>query len=1281
MLTQCDNPCQLKNDIVKNGFDLQQCIQRHESPLLVLKTRVFHYQDGYKKRHARYAVAYAAAKTIDPERLARAGLGFMPIVKSGHCPEYYTEPNANKNWETTYSVADWKPKSWRDSYGIQIYTGTPSRDLTSLDFEYAIIRDHPQPFLDTLTQLCALTENPLLVISKSGGLRFECRTPGYVHPKTDQRYIATWQNHRDHKNLYLEIFGEKGLSRYDARYEIYTGSLLNIPVIDHHQLFAILDALRQQIGEPRPRKSKPTPKPTQIPKKRDPTTNAPNVNMIDGLPADLTWRKRKDGSFESVRGDYSCHVTKHKKSHGAVQYYQQTNGQIDAFCHNCKQPWIVKKAATVERLIEKSPTIEIRETPSFPYFSKEERTVLENVLHISPDAGWHGKTPVFSTKYEHLYKLTNKFALNGQPSEVGKQRVWVTRFENCKICGAPTAKWVDRYRLTAGLYCDGCHIDFHLGSYLELELARKLPNAIESNYQGFLGDDPEFQDFRLWQPGMMTHLGAAMSTGKSTEITKAIILLALQQLGKGIIVVPRISLARFLAHYLRQRDGYRAWGLWHEGIQRADRFIGKYGAIVCLPSLPRALQSATHAGVKRLYIAIDEIDFAYNLLSLSIEQATAVKKCLRDAIHTTGLVVSGQTESTLSLEALASELECEQVQGFYNTAQPSDGNIVMHRHPDVQGKSNAVLAGAIDDISDFLSAGHNVYTFCASRRDSDIIAERFTNLNPVLYNAYTKGDTHADAILKNQKLTNSPLFIATSAACVGISILDPKARTVVISRLVYGSLDANTTVQEFVRDRGRRGGSHHYAEYKLALPLKPTENETVSLYHEALKIAKHQRSHLPEAGIKKIARAQALASLADHQIENFISYHLSTVGNMPIHQASALTPSEDKIAIISEHRRILIHDEREKKLATAILLLKTRNLLTSSEIRVRSHKGEMSPDQRLAHEAANGYAAAVGWNDTVDRQLHKPFDETLDEIDIHTAVELAENVINVEKLAKHRRGYIAVHFPNWTAYAFQNALANTETDLVNDGLGIEPTAIHDDRFRGELLQALLDRLHGQVFDLRSLTTAVREVLNTTQTNGQTFIGEILRGALGASEYRKAKFLPHADDEQVLNWASQFISEWYPARIQKRDDYFGLAPAENLDVRLTSFQRWLSHQPSSPDNIQTHLNISFQPMELPDPDAELKSVARSRRESGETIKLIAETLNRNPRTIRKWCEGIKPPSPAESDVLSILSDGEVWKTSDIVKHSRFRQQNVSTAIKKLLDTGAIARIKRGHYQKK
>ena len=123
-----------------------------------------------------------------------------------------------------------------------------------------------------------------------------------------------------------------------------------------------------------------------------------------------------------------------------------------------------------------------------------------------------------------------------------------------------------------------------------------------------------------------------------------------------------------------------------------------------------------------------------------------------------------------------------------------------------------------------------------------------------------------------------------------------------------------------------------------------------------------------------------------------------------------------------------------------------------------------------------------------------------------------------------------------------------------------------------------------------------------------------------------------------------------------------------------------HQPGVPDGTQLDFQV-IEATELPDEDAELKNVSRFRREAGETIKAIAESLDCNPRTIAKWCEGIKPPSPAQSDVLSILSDGKVWKTPDIVRHSRFTHQKVSVAIKKLVNDERIHKIKRGFYQLK
>ena len=183
-----------------------------------------------------------------------------------------------------------------------------------------------------------------------------------------------------------------------------------------------------------------------------------------------------------------------------------------------------------------------------------------------------------------------------------------------------------------------------------------------------------------------------------------------------------------------------------------------------------------------------------------------------------------------------------------------------------------------------------------------------------------------------------------------------------------------------------------------------------------------------------------------------------------------------------------------------------------------------------------------------------------------------------------------------------------------------------------------------------------------------------------SAYRNARFLHCSDDDFLIRWVRGFVSQWYPARIAKKDDAYALCHAEHLDLRRAAFSRWLLKQPGVPEGTQFDVSV-FEATELPDYDADLKNNARFRREAGETITSIANALNRNPRTIRKWCEGIAPPSPAEADVLSILGDGKIWKTAEIHQHSRFDKRHVLRTIQNLLKNGKISKIRRGFYQKK
>ena len=710
---------------------------------------------------------------------------------------------------------------------------------------------------------------------------------------------------------------------------------------------------------------------------------------------------------------------------------------------------------------------------------------------------------------------------------------------------------------------------------------------------------------------MLTHLGAGMATGKSTEIYKALVSLALQNLGKGLIATPRISLTRFLTHQLRKRHGREAWGMWHEGSGRSEQFIGAYGAIVCLPSLARAVTHAESVGLdaSSLYLALDEVDFGYSLLSLAVHQAAAVKKYLLDIFLATGLVVSGQTESTLALEAFASEIGCENLQGFYNTAPRADGIVEMRKYPAVEGKNALVLAGAIESIDAALAQDHNVYVFCSSRRDSDVIADRFSQYLPVCYNAYTKGDPRCDAVLKNQRLPEgNRLFIGTSAAGVGISILDPKAKTIIVAGLNHGSRGTSMLVQKAVRDRGRRGVELHHTDYNSALPIRPRETERVSLYHEEIKQIENKYADLSEDAIKKVARSLALSTLADHQLETFVNHHLGEVGNMQVVETMALLPEDAEVEWVTEQRRESIKKERQLKCKLAVNILTNRDLYTSREIRVKSNLGSWTQTEQIAHEYANGLARTVGWNDA---------DGVLEDTDIEVAIALAEQNIQPERLEKLRRGYLAVHYPKWVTAVFEKELEEvSRIDAINAGAGVEITAITDDRFLGEVLKALLNRLTDEVFtNDNSLATAIREVLDTV-SHGQTLFGRIKQGGLGAQAYRRARFLKTGSDTYVINWARTFIKEFYPATLSKRKDAYSIVHDKQTALILGSFKCWLSQRI---EGDVPELVAGFESIE---PQADLKEQVRERRNTGAKLEAIAAEFDISVYTASEWCQDIK-----------------------------------------------------------
>ena len=878
-----------------------------------------------------------------------------------------------------------------------------------------------------------------------------------------------------------------------------------------------------------------------------------------------------------------------------------------------------------------APQVEVHETPSFRHFSKEESILLKS-QGLDPDAGWNGATPIWTPKFEYLHRLTGHFALNGQPSETERHRVWYTDFRRCD-CGGRRAVNINRYLLIVSEYCEKCHREFPITSYLEYELRRKLKHSITSECGGYLGNDPEFayfcREMGLWSPGMITHLASAMNTGKTTEIVTAMRIFREQHsMHRAILIVPRISLALFLGYQLRSIEGSEAWGVYYEGSGR-EAFIGTHGAICCLPSLPRVIKDAEIHGLKpeHLRLAIDEVDFSYLLFQVVPSLSVKIKETLRTAIETNGLVTAGQTEFTLALERFTAEIGAPNgCQAFYKAADPCENKVTIRITPNTENKHTAAIASTRRHIDAHLAEGKNVYGFPTTRRDSHILADAFKHLNPVVYNAYTKSDPRADAVLRKQKVTDTPLFLATSAAAVGLSIHDPRGVSEILLTLNRGQIDLSSGTQEGVRNRSRGDIGYNLVEYQLKLPLKPSETEPISLFHEKQKEILGGEKVNSES-VKRAADVSALNSLADTQPVTFLTYHFEEVVNMKVSVETETIPPRPELNHVKVLRKESIENERKFTVERAKEILVGVELMTRNEIRSAGNKGELvpRPQEQLAHEYANHALQAVGFDDklpafqtvggmetisperknAIERFAGKP---------LETACDLIESGIDFERLGKQRSGWLAVHCLE----------ISEQIALLQAGSGVETTAFEYPVVLGAFLETLISACN-QHHTSESLSEAVLAVLDTEYEDSR-FDEMILNGALGLATYRAVKFLKFAEPIDRIEFARQFISENYPSRMMKSEDAYALIPHEHEPLILQSFQCWLEMKAYPPPDPLCCL--SGEP--LPDPNAEKKQRAREMRTKGAQLDEIAKVLGKNVATISRWCRNIKTDRKAKKE---------------------------------------------------
>ena len=240
------------------------------------------------------------------DNLEQADISFMPI---GRAPENDQGPSdfGGARFSERQRADSWKLQYWLASRGIQVYTGIPSeRDGArwhDIEFKYEALCAAPEAVLACVEALVSAVENPLLTLSKEGGLRFSCRIPDYLHPRAQASKQSIYKHTPStedphHREVYLEMFGEAGYSCWDARYEIIIGNLLEPPVISEDVLFAPIDVLRRALHEPTPAEEN-EPEPTPLTERCDDTGPSPLLPPTH-LPVSGTIRAIREGTLSPL---------------------------------------------------------------------------------------------------------------------------------------------------------------------------------------------------------------------------------------------------------------------------------------------------------------------------------------------------------------------------------------------------------------------------------------------------------------------------------------------------------------------------------------------------------------------------------------------------------------------------------------------------------------------------------------------------------------------------------------------------------------------------------------------------------------------------------------------------------------------------------------------------------------------------------------------------------------------------------------------------------------------
>ncbi|MYF99831.1 hypothetical protein F4212_11995 [Candidatus Poribacteria bacterium] len=342
---------------------LQHCHKRHAEEKILRQRKTVITPALYKRVPYHIKVHCVRANPQTLAVLENASISFMPI---GHAPKNDKGPLdlGGHRFLRRQTTEDWRLRQWDTSWGIQIYTGIPSERHGArwhdLEFSYEAICDEPEIVSDCIRALLSTSANPLLTLTKSGGLRFTCRIQDYLHPDSDEAkyyiYKHSPEKNPDHSDIYLEICGDKGYSRWDMRYEILIGNLLNPPHITKEVVFAPINRLRAALHGP-----------DSTPKKFKHNVILRSLNSVNLNLAKEAFLKR---SFS-----YECGINDF--------HYWQRNGASAALWEDQDTVWVRSGTPDTEIPIHAVPITDIWNDTGIPGqmpFSEIVRSIREGEL-------------------------------------------------------------------------------------------------------------------------------------------------------------------------------------------------------------------------------------------------------------------------------------------------------------------------------------------------------------------------------------------------------------------------------------------------------------------------------------------------------------------------------------------------------------------------------------------------------------------------------------------------------------------------------------------------------------------------------------------------------------------------------------------------------------------------------------------------------------------------------------------------------------------------------------